>query len=166
MRLTINEIMRSIICRIFWIGLIYCTGCTKSTNYLPNSSNAGQWNLLYSVWNAAGTDTTYPAKDSGVTLQLDSNGNYQTRLNSLIICKGSYSITNTNTGYYQQILKLQSFTGTGIFKPLVLIQVNSNQQVAAIDTAAFYMTISHDTLSLIPDVSIPAGQESYTFIHP
>jgi len=157
--------MKTMFCCIAFMVIIFFSACSKSTDStLTHSVNVIHYILINRVWSAARTDTTYPQKDSLVTLQLNSDDTYQSWLNNVLICKGNYSISNNIGSYYQKTLKLQNLATTGIFAPLVLYQVNANQQVVSIDTAGFFMNISHDTLTLIPDAAIPAGQETYTFV--
>ena len=154
--------------------LFYCSilvfitafvACTKNSSDLSNTNITGNWVLVKSVWNSSGIYTTYPAKDSSVLLVFNSKNTYQSLLNNNAVSQGNYSVSNVpNAFVYSYALKLQNLHVTGIFAPLVVSQVNSNGQIVSTDTASFFMNISHDTLTLIPDVAIPAGQEVYTFV--
>ena len=149
-------------CSIIFLMTVF-TACTKSSTTGSNTTVTGNWSLVKSVWMAGGNYTTYPAKDSAVSLLLNANGTYQSTLNGIVISKDNYTISNDIT-FNEQDLKLQNFHATGIFSPLVLYHENSNGQIVSVDTTNFIINISRDTLILTPDVLIPAGQRVYFFV--
>lgn len=147
------------------IILLIITGCSKHATDNSTTSFTGNWNLIKSVWMEGGKYTTYPAKDSAVSLILSTDYTYQSKLNNVVVSKGNYTAVSTGLdSFYQRDLKLQNFQSTGIFKPLVLFQEDATGQIISVDTTNFFMAISQDTMTLTPDVITPGGQNYYYFV--
>jgi|SRR5579859_4824373 len=146
--------------------VMFCTivlfACKKSSSGSTNTTMSGSWMLTQKVWSiGVSIHMDAPAADSSVSLELNSDGSYISRLNNNIVAQGAYTIT-TDTSYYKnKVLELTNFKTTGIFNLFPIVQLGTNGQVLSRFDGLF-MRVSDRTLTLW-SVITPGGSISYTF---
>jgi hypothetical protein len=149
---------------LFYVAIasfIALSACTKSSS-LSNTSPPGEWQLLKKYSYIGNTRVLTPSEDSSVLLVLNPNGKYVSELNNKIICQGSYSIS-TDTAYYNnQVLELNNFITTGIFRLFPEFEIGTNGQVLSVFDGLF-IYIKADTLTLSSGAT-PGGYISYIFV--
>lgn len=147
--------------------VILFAACTKNAADVNNQHTVGivgRWRLVQKQNSVArpATEIIDPAKDSVVTLSLDSNGNYASMLNNNTIAYGTYGVATDSAYNNQQELQLNNFNTTGIFNVFTMLEIDSAGQVIK-SSDYFYFKLSSDTMYLTTPIT-PGGNIGYTFV--
>jgi len=134
--------------------------CSKSISHHSQGTGVnGSWLLLEKrqVIGAASYDTK-PTILTSVTLTLNDDSTFTSRLDGQVVSQGAYSIIRDTSGTYVGTLELRGFKTTGIFNLFYLYEMGPVPTVYS----GMSMKISNDTMTLASMIT-PGGWLSYEF---